>query len=207
MVWHDRKPVADQPETAIVASDDFTAPKLRPEWQWNYQPRAGMWSLTERKGYLRLHAFAPLKPNDVRWVGDVVTQRSFRSKLNQVTAKLDVSGMVDGQEAGLSHFARTFATLGVIQSGRTRTLFVNVNGARAMGQLLKQSGVWLRSTWGFDGVSQFSYSLDGKTFEPIGDPYQLTWGSYRGDRIGLYSVNSKTAGWADFDSFRYEVAR
>jgi hypothetical protein len=76
-----------------------------------------------------------------------------------------------------------------------------------MGPLLKQSGIWLRSTWGFDGVSQFSYSLDGKTFEPIGDPYQLTWGSYRGDRVALYTVNSKTAGWADFDSFRYEVAR
>jgi len=42
---------------------------------------------------------------------------------------------------------------------------------------------------------------------PIGSTYQLTWGSYRGDRIGLFTVNSKTAGWADFASFRYEVTR
>jgi hypothetical protein len=53
----------------------------------------------------------------------------------------------------------------------------------------------------------FSYSLDGKTFVGIGEPYPLTWGSYRGDRVGLFTVNAKTAGWADFDSVRYEVER
>jgi beta-xylosidase len=207
MVWRDTKPVLRQPESAIVASDDFSAPALRPEWQWNYQPRAGMWSLAERRGYLRLHAFAPLKPNDLRWVGDVLTQRAFRSKRNEVTVKLDVSGMVDGQEAGLSHFARTFASLGVMQTGNVRTISVNTNGTRATGPALQQTAICLRSTWGFDGVSQFAYSLDGKTFVPIGASYQLTWGSYRGDRVGLFTVNAKTAGWADFDSVRYEVAR
>jgi beta-xylosidase len=207
MVWHGRKPVAGMLQTSIVASDDFNSPALKPEWQWNYQPRAGMWSLTERKGFLRLHAFVPLKPNDLRAVGDVLTQRSFRSRQNQVTVKLDISGMVDGQETGLSHFAKTFASLGVVQYGKVRTLAVNNNGRRTSGPALAQTAVWLRSTWGFDGVSRFAYSLDGKIFMPIGEPYQLTWGSYRGDRVGLFTVNSKTAGWADFSSFRYEVAR
>jgi beta-xylosidase len=207
MVWHDRKPVAGMLQTSIVASDDFNSPALKPEWQWNYQPRAGMWSLTERKGFLRLHAFVPLKPNDLRAVGDVLTQRSFRSRQNQVTVKLDISGMVDGQETGLSHFAKTFASLGVVQYGKVRTLAVNNNGRRTSGPALAQTAVWLRSTWGFDGVSRFAYSLDGKIFMPIGEPYQLTWGSYRGDRVGLFTVNSKTAGCADFSSFRYEVAR
>jgi beta-xylosidase len=207
MVWRGPMPVLNQPETSVVASDDFAASTLRPEWQWNYQPRAGMWSLTEHKGSLRLYSFAPLQPNDLHWVGDVLTQRAFRSKRNQVTVELNVSGMVDGQEAGLSHFARTFASLSVVQSGITRTLSVNNNGARVSGAALKQNSVWLRSAWGFDGLSQFSYSLDGKTFEPIGDRYQLTWGSYRGDRVGLFTVNSKTSGWADFAAFQYEVAR
>jgi hypothetical protein len=94
-----------------------------------------------------------------------------------------------------------------MQSGKARTIFVNSNGALASGPTLKQAAVWLRSAWGFDGVSQFSYSLDGKTFVPMGDTYQLTWGSYRGDRIGLYTANAQTAGWVDFDSFRYEVER
>ncbi len=207
MVWRDRKPVEGQPQTAVVTGDDFSTPTLRPEWQWNYQPRAGMWSLTERKGFLRLHAFAPLRPDDLKAVGGVLTQRAFRSRQNEVTVRLDVSGMVDGQEAGLSHFARTFASLGVVQSGGVRTISANNNGVRTAGPVLQQSSLWLRSTWGFDGVSQFAYSLDGASFVPIGDPYQLTWGSYRGDRVGLFTVNAKTAGWADFAAFRYRVAR
>jgi beta-xylosidase len=207
MLWHGTKPVAQQPLSTVTASDDFASPTLRPEWQWNYQPRAGLWSLTERKGFLRLHAFAPLKPGDLKSVGNVLTQRAFRSSHNQFTVKLDVSGMVDGQEAGLSHFAKSFASIGVVQSGSTRTVSVNDNGSRTSGPELKQSTVWLRSSWGFDGASSFSYSLDGKSFVPLGAIYQLTWGSYRGDRVGLFTVNDKTAGWADFDSVRYEVAR
>ena len=207
MVWRGEKPVEGTPRASVVTGDGFDGPVLKPEWQWNYQPRAGMWSLTERPGYLRLRAFAPLKPNDLKAVGDVLTQRAFRSRRNEVTVKLDVSGMVDGQEAGLSHFAKTFASLGVVQQGGVRMLSANNNGARVAGAAIQGTAIWLRSTWGFDGVSQFAYSLDGKAFVPIGDPYQLTWGSYRGDRVGLFTVNAKTAGWVDVDSVQYEVAR
>ena len=207
MVWRGVKPVKGQALSSVVASDDFDKPRLKPEWQWNYQPREGMWSLTERKGFLRLRAFAPLKPDDLKSVGDVLTQRAFRSKRNEFTVKMDVRGVVDGQESGLSHFAKTFASVGVMQAGGVRTISVDINGARVAGPALKQDVVWLRSTWGFDGASGFSYSLDGKTFVGIGDKYQLTWGSYRGDRVGLFTVNDKTAGWVDFTSVRYEVAR
>jgi beta-xylosidase len=207
MVWRSQKPVAGQALTSVAVNDDFDDPALKPEWQWNYQPRAEMWSLTKRKGFLRLYAFAPLRDGDLRTVGDVLTQRAFRSKRNEVTVELDVSGMVDGQEAGMSHFAKTFASLGIVQSGSARSISVNDNGVRTAGPVVKQAAVWLRSTWGFDGESQFAYSLDGRTFLRIGEPYQLTWGSYRGDRVGLFTMNAKSSGWADFDSVRYEVAR
>jgi beta-xylosidase len=207
MVWGGSKPVAGMPKTSVVVSDTFDASLLKPEWQWNYQPRAGMWSLTERKGYLRLHAFAPLLQGDLRTVGDVLTQRAFRSSNNVVTVKLDVNGMADGQEAGLSHFAKTYASLGVLQVGDIRSISLNENGSREAGPVLNRTSLWLRSSWGFDGVSQFAYSLDGKTYVAIGAPYQLTWGSYRGDRVGLFTVNASGMGWADFGSVEYAVAR
>jgi beta-xylosidase len=207
MVWRGEKPVASQPLTSIVTSDDFNTSTLKPEWQWNYQPRPGMWSLTERPGFLRLHAFAPLKLNDPRTVGDVLTQRAFRGKTNQITVKLDLSGMVSGQEAGLTHFAKTFASLSVVQLGPIRVLTINNDVIRTLGPAIHQPTIWLRSTWGFDGISQFGYSLDGKEFVTIGDTYQLTWGSYRGDRIGLFTTNTQTGGWADFDSVKYQVVR
>jgi beta-xylosidase len=216
MVWRGAMPVGGKALSSVVTGDDFSASTLKPEWQWNYQPRPGMWSLTERPGFLRLHAFAPLKPNDLKTVGDVLTQRAFRSKRNEVTVKLDLTGMVDGQEAGLAHFAKTSASLSVVQYGATPGLTVTVNGARPVMPLVpmlddllpgRQKTIWLRSTWGFDGLSQFSYSFDGKAFTPIGDPYQLTWGSYRGDRVGLFTTNAKDQGWVDFAAFQYEVER
>ncbi|MCX5264823.1 RICIN domain-containing protein [Streptomyces sp. NBC_00199] len=56
------------------------------------------------------------------------------------------------------------------------------------------------------GVSRFSYSLDGNTFTSFGNTYQLTWGGYRGDRVGLYTYNPNGTGHVDFDSVQYTVA-
>ena len=68
--------------------------------------------------------------------------------------------------------------------------------------------MWLKSSWGLDGKSQYAYSTDGHTFANFGDPYQLTWGNYRGDRIGIYTFNNKAdAGLIDVDAFVYNYAR
>ena len=41
----------------------------------------------------------------------------------------------------------------------------------------------------------------------FGDPYQLTWGDYRGDRIGIYNFNDKSdAGIVDVDYLHYAYA-
>jgi len=72
--------------------------------------------------------------------------------------------------------------------------------------VLAGKALWIKSTWGLDGRSQFAYSLDGRRYTEFGVPYQLSWGHYRGNRIGLFSYNNKTAdGYADIDSFYYTV--
>ncbi|WP_202970902.1 integrase core domain-containing protein [Saccharothrix sp. ALI-22-I] len=43
-----------------MTGDLFTDTRLKPQREWHYQPRADRWSLTERPGFLRLKAFAPL---------------------------------------------------------------------------------------------------------------------------------------------------
>jgi hypothetical protein len=64
--------------------------------------------------------------------------------------------------------------------------------------------IWLRSSWGLDGLSHYSYSTDGRNFTPFGEPYQLAWGDYRGDRIGIFTFNNKSdTGYVDVDSFIY----
>ena len=67
--------------------------------------------------------------------------------------------------------------------------------------------LWLRSSWGLDGLSLFSYSLDGDTFTPFGD-YKLSWGYYRGDRIGIYNYNNVSeSGFIDVDYLHYRMEK
>jgi beta-xylosidase len=199
MVWSGKMPVAGTPVLTPQTSDDFSAPHLGPQWEWNYQPRADYWSLTERPGWLRLHAFRPLPPGDLLHAGNTLTQRSLRTTSSEVTIALDLSGFADGQQAGLCHFSKTYAAIGVAQENAIRTLVGIDRGTVTPGPKISGDRLWLRSVWGLDGISRFLFSLDGETFTAFGPPYALPWGNYRGDRIGLYTFN------ADGDSGRVDI--
>lgn len=55
-----------------------------------------------------------------------------------------------------------------------------------------------------DGMATYYYSLDGEHFISFGEPYQMMWGYYRGDRIGIYSFNDEAdLGWVDVDYLHY----
>ena len=207
MVWSGPLPLPGAPVAVPQSDDEFAATALPPQWEWNYQPRADHWSLTERPGFLRLHAFKPLRTDDVMSAGNTLTQRTMRTKENVATVALDLTGMADGQVAGLCHFAKDNGTLGVRQTGSALALEFTHGKKVVPGPAVTSKKIWLRSTWGLDGRSEFAYSTDGTTFVPFGEPYQLAWGSYRGDRIGLYSYNDKgDAGWVDADWFHYAYA-
>jgi hypothetical protein len=140
-------------------------------------------------------------------VGNTLTQRVLRTAGGAtVTVRLELAGLADGQHAGLCHYAATYAGLGVRRSGTTTTIEHNVGGTLTSGATLAQNAVWLRTTWDVNGVSRFSYSLDGSTFTQVGGTYQLTWGGYRGDRIGLYTYNPGGTGHVDVDSVQYTIA-
>lgn len=207
MVWAGKKPVEGTPIVRPQTSDEFAETTLPPQWEWNYQPRADKWSLTEHPGWLRLHAFTPLSPNNFLKAGNTLTQRCFQATANTVVIKLELSGLADGQKAGLCHFSKNYSTFGVSQAGDVRQLEYNNNGKITVGPALAGKVVWLKSTWGADGQSQYAYSTDGQTFTDFGDPYPLAWGYYRGDRIGIYCFNPKgDAGFVDVDFFHYDLA-
>ena len=207
MAWSGKKPVAGTPILTPQSSDDFAETTLPPQWEWNYQPRADQWSLTENPGSLRLHAFKPIQPNALLKAGNTLTQRVFETASNEVTLKLDLSGMSDGQKAGLCHFSKNYSFLGVRQDGTALTLEYNNNGRVTAGPVVAGKTLWLKSTWGADGRSQYSYSEDGRTFTNFGEPYQLAWGNYRGDRIGIFCFNDKAdAGYVDVDFLHYDYS-
>ena len=212
MVWQAAMPksekmYADRTTLTIQRSDDFDAENLSPQWQWNYQPRADKFSLTERPGWLRLHAFRPLKTDQLLKAGNTLTQRSFRSPVNIVTIKLDISHLTDGCHAGLCHFAEHSGTLGVTCHEGLIYLEHRTREHIQRGPQLRVKYIWLRSTWGLDGLSTFSYSLDGDNYTPFGT-HRLSWGFYRGDRIGIYCYNNLSeSGYVDADYLHYEMQK
>jgi beta-xylosidase len=214
MVWSAKKPIEGHPFIFPQTNDDFNQDSLSVQWEWNYQPRKEKWSLSERRGFLRLHAFIPAKTNNKKnpynlfyKAGNTLTQRSMRTPCNEVRIKLDISGMADGQRAGLVHFSATYRSIGIKQKSGIRSLIYEVDGREAKGPTIIDTAIWFKSVWGYDGISRFAYSLDGKKYTLFGPAYQLGWGFYRGDRIGIFSYNqNQEKGYVDVDFFNYDFA-
>jgi beta-xylosidase len=209
MVWSGKMPINGKKKVLLQTSDEFNKSELGEQWEWNYQPRNEKWTLRERQGWLRLYAYKPQLENDLLKAGNTITQRSMRTTSNEVIVKLDLSGMADGQKVGLTHFGSPdYSAIGVACEGTTKTLEFNEKGKLTAGPVLTENILWLKSTWGLDGKSEYSYSINGKRFMLFGNPYQLMWGSYRGDRLGIYSYNNKVeAGYIDVDFFRYKFSK
>ena len=55
-------------------------------------------------------------------------------------------------------------------------------------------------------MCHFSYSLDGKKFEPLGVPFQAREGQWIGAKVGMFctrpAIVTNDGGWADVDWFR-----
>ncbi len=119
---------------------------------------------------------------------------------------MDVRGLVDKQEGGLAHFAKANCRIAVVQTGKIRRLLRFDQEDATAGPVVAAGDVWLRSTWGVEGFAHFSYSMDGLKFKEIGNPYRLSLGAYRGDRVGLYTLNSvMDRGYVDFSNFHYQI--
>lgn len=110
MVWGGDRPIPAKSKSELFASDSLRKRFLLPEWEWRYQPRPDAWRLTGRG--LRMQALLPLAgKSEFAGVRNVLTQRSARTAKAEVTVTMDLGGLVNGEEAGLAHFAREIAGL------------------------------------------------------------------------------------------------
>ena len=212
MVWQNKMPIPSSDKIIIETDDEFNEAHLLPQWEWNYQPRKDKWSLSEQQGALRLHAFVPIKKTDAAdkrkpfyRAGNTLTQRSMRTTANEVVIKLNIAGMANGGVAGLCHFSAMYSTFGIKQQNGKKVLVYDNNGKEMLVRTINQGLIWLKSAWGWDGISRYAYSMDGKNFSTVQTPYQLTWGFYRGDRTGIFNYNTdKENGFIDVDWFHYK---
>jgi xylan 1,4-beta-xylosidase len=192
----------EQPRAPYVRSDDFSKPQLQPIWQWNHVPVDSQWSLTERPGFLRLHALPAKSLWDAR---NTLTQRSIGPH-SIPTAVMETAGLKAGDIAGFALLIQPDAWIGVEKDGNGTTL-VQHDGQTMSDQRVPLSAprVWLRADCEYSTqLAQFSYSTDGKVFHDIGEPFRMLiigW-TFQGVRYALFSFHrgEGEAGYADFDS-------
>ncbi len=208
------EPVAEGPMPVAVAgaasmapqtSDEFTGATLSPLWEWNHNPDDAHWSLTERRGYLRLK---PMPAADLMHARNTLTE-SMQDQALEFTARLDARHMQDGDRAGVSMFDKGLSYVGVEQTENGRRLLFCVGAAETPGPAVHADVVELRVRLNGDSAT-YSYSVDeGKTFVPLGTPTKAEFSWWKGARPALFAFNTRkdtqSKGYVDFDWAHYQA--
>lgn len=196
----------------IVASDEFTRKKGEPAlplvWQWNHNPDNRLWSVSERKGFLRLKTG---RVDSVFLLAkNTLTQRTIGPVSSGIT-RVDIAKMKDGDIAGLCLLQRNYGLVAVRAEGARKTLvMINATGGKpveAQAIPFTQKTVYFKADCDFANkkdVANFFYSFDGKAWIPIGTQLKMAYTipHFMGYRFGLFNYATKeVGGYADFDFF------
>jgi beta-xylosidase len=197
----------------IVNSDEFARKKNEPilplVWQWNHNPDNDHWSITERKGFLRITTGRV--DTSFFLAKNTLTQRTIGPVCIGSTS-LDVSNMKDGDIAGLCLLQKNYGIVGVKVNGVTKKIvMINASTGKSeevQSMPLNQKNIFLKAECDFrdkKDVANFFYSLDGKEWKAIGTRLKMayTLPHFMGYRFGLFIYATKDAGgFVDFDWFR-----
>ena len=208
----------DAPRSLPQTSDDFGETELSPQWAWNHNPVDSCWSLVERRGWLALRA---IHADKLRSARNTLTQKVM-GYAGIATVKLDYAALKPGQRAGLATIGRAAVAAGVelteTDGHAEPHLYVETNGEATtldplphpahgiFSSLSKKGTIWLRLEMDdVENTHQFSYSLDGTTFTPLGDAFEQGEADWKGYRVGLYTYTTgEVGGTAYFDQFQYK---
>lgn len=202
-----------RPHAPYQRSDDFSTTNLNPIWQWNHCPDDTKWSLTKRKGYLRLNS---LQAKSFWQAKNTLTQRGIGPK-STATAEIDILGLKEGDVVGLGLLNLPYAWLGI---AKTATGFELRHFDQSTGKITsvteipalkvdkksKSATIWLQVNCDFDtDKASFAYSADGTNFQKIGEEFTMVYQlkTFQGVRFSLFNFNTNgvNGGYADFNSF------
>jgi len=221
--------------TAPVDSDMFDG-KLNLGWQWNSNSQADWADLKAAPGKLRLKS---ISGSENLWEAGAVLTQKLPAERFTATTKLTLAPRAVGEQAGLVMFGADYAWIG-LRSGKDGLSLVRVDrpGADAFKPQRETTvldkapdTVWLRLSAEPVTVAEpppgftpfwpsmlrsvhakltFSYSLDGLTYHPVGEPFVSKPGRWVGAQMGVFaqaptgtpSNTSTRIGWADVEDFQ-----
>ena len=160
----------------------------------------------ERPGFLRLKTATVTQ--DLSRARNTLTQRVTGPDCT-ATVKIDVSGMREGDMAGLSVMQRESGFIGVHKCRDEYILCVydcmELQISIPLPENIKD--IWLRAQIPkYEYREEFFYSLDGRVYRQLGGRYDMHYGTYVGMRFGIFNYAQKSlGGYIDVDYFEVET--
>ncbi|WP_284640063.1 glycoside hydrolase family 43 protein [Paenibacillus silviterrae] len=205
------------PVRVPATTDDFTDAVLGKQWQWQANPDASWYSLTECPGQLRLYAVPLPEGSTTLYSAPQLLLQKLPAPHIQVTLKLSFQPEAAQEQTGLTVFGITYSCLAITchEGGYRLALLEGAPGeaARTERELWgedRAGGVtemYLRVTIQDDAVCQYSYSQDGLEYHKAGEPQQAVPGRWVGAKVGMFAAKRDRQpgrGYADIDWFRID---
>ena len=192
------------PVTVPQTSDEFETATLGLQWQWHANHSNDWFSLTTKKGSLRL--FAQPSSGDFARIPNLLLQKLPSSSFT-VETTLGLTPSAAGTRAGLVMMGQSHAAVALETDGRSATVLLIVQNAVVERFPLPRGPVMLRLTMQTGGLCRFEASAKGErhVFE---HGFQASPGRWIGAKVGLFATSSRVAkpdGYADFEFFRFSA--
>jgi beta-xylosidase len=190
----------------MTGADTFAADRLGPQWEWNHNPDPARFDVGDG---LRLRTATVT--DDLYAARNTLTRR-IQGPTSTATLELDVSGMTDGDVAGLAMLRQTSAWIGVVRHGDERrvvmtdgltmdgrTWATTSTGSERAAAPLTGTRVWLRAHADIRpgrGTATFAWSADGTSFAPLGPAFALddAWQFFMGYRFAVFHHATRALG-------------
>ena len=226
LTYRKPKTTTTVPVANPVESDEFNEPRLGLQWQWqaDYDQYYGM---PTADGHFRLFTWKlpnTPKPDNMWLVPNMLLQKIPADSFT-ATTKLRLAAKAEHQRGGIIMMGLSYSALVVERVGeefllKQLTCLDADKGQAEQAQViatLKPTDrdkipyhpaiyldIQLRMTVS-DGLVNFAYSRDGKSFQPAGTAFKMREGKWIGAKMGLVAVedNEKSdSGLLDVDWFR-----
>jgi beta-xylosidase len=220
-VANHRKPNVGKnyPVITPAENDEFNARALGLQWQWHANPKVQWSAEIAGSGYLRLFAFPYAKETINLWTVPNLLLQKLPAPNFTATTKVDYKvewEVGQGKKAGLLMMGNDYAYLAISKDDKGYKVNQVVCKKAPDGttenmveeKRIASSTVYLRViVKAPDAQCHFSYSEDGKNFQPIGEDFYAQPDKWIGAKVGIFCTSSpdvRTGGYADFDWFRIQ---
>ncbi len=212
-----RKPNVGRAWPAVTPpdSDEFDAPGLGLQWQWQANPQPNWAFPSGPLGYLRVFNTPLPEGHKNLWDVPSLLLQKFPAPEFTATARVTFTPRGDGEQTGLLVMGLDYSYLSVKKAPEglrvSQVVCKDADRGGAEREVapspLKSNTFFLRVKVSGNALCTFSYSEDGQSFRPVGEPFTARQGRWIGAKVGLFASRvgrAREFGYADFDWFRFE---